>query len=307
VKVLFSNFGDGRQTFWNTIPKTTPGFWTPDTTNITYSVPLWGLVKSWELNNEFQLEGLSQAFYGPMGSPRAWAGQFPFFASPNISSIPPTYLKNGKKSTHDYLAFTWYHLQLLLNDSNKQQSSTSPIDWGYLWGALNAMSDMVHPAEALHYEWLIRGLQISNNGKGPDVPFTGWQWQSSSLFPPVDPVESIWIGVPQATRIALSEGFLRSWLALVSQFTPQQFYLGTDQIAPTQIPTPGRINAAVSGRLVDVMWYTIPQYRYVGVNQTLINQLADWAKTIWPLGNWDATKTASCWISNSSPVCSTEQ
>jgi hypothetical protein len=55
------------------------------------------------------------------------------------------------------------------------------------------------------------------------------------------------------------------------------------------------------------MWYSIPQFRYIGVNQTLINQLAAWAQTVWPQANWAATTTAPCAIQGAYPVCSTEQ
>jgi hypothetical protein len=57
-------------------------------------------------------------------------------------------------------------------------------------------------------------------------------------------------------------------------------------------------------------WYTIPQLRYAGVNQTLINQLAAWAQTVWPAANWSATTTATCAPFVNDPrlmICSTEQ
>ncbi|HEV3330794.1 MAG TPA: hypothetical protein VG096_07425, partial [Bryobacteraceae bacterium] len=60
-------------------------------------------------------------------------------------------------------------------------------------------------------------------------------------------------------------------------------------------------------RFIDSMWYSIPQFRYIGVNQTLINQLAAWAQTVWPQANWAATTTAPCAIQGAYPVCSTEQ
>jgi hypothetical protein len=281
------------------------GFWTKYNTDALYSVLLWGLVKSWEINSEFQLEGLAQAVYGPLGSPRAWIGNFPFMSSPNIEGIPPANLKNGQQSTHNYVAFMWYHLQLILNDSNKQQSSTYPIDWAYGFSAISGMAQMVPPTTALQYEWQIRVLQIQNNGKGPDIPYTGWQWQITNPYFLATPASDTFTGEAQATRIALAEGYLRSWLAVLNQFTPQQFYKGGGA-SPTEVPNPGLGNAQ-SGRFVDLMWYVIPQFRYVGVNQTLINQLAAWAQTLWPLPNWTATTTASCAILGAYPVCSTEQ
>ena len=141
-----------------------------------------------------------------------------------------------------------------------------------------------------------------NNGRGPELQTTGWEWSVTNLVPGVYFESKIWQGEPLATRAALSEGYLRAWLAVVTQFTPHEFYTGGWAL-PTEIPAtagPG------SGRFIDAMWYAIPQYRFFGVNQTVINQLADWSKAMWPLGNWDLTKTAPCSYRNSVPVCSTQ-
>jgi hypothetical protein len=309
VENLFAVFGEGRQSFWGSIDAqaNTPGFWTAYTTSALYSANLWGLVKSWELNNEFQLEGLSQAFYGPQASPRAWAGNFPFMVSPNITGIPPTFLKNGKQVTHDYVAFMWYHLQLVLNDSNKTQAASNPIDWPYGYMMISDMATMVGPTTALQYEWEIRGSQINNNGKGPDQPYIGWQYWIPNPYWLITPASNTFIGESQTTRIALSEGFLTAFLANVNQFTPQQFYTQGVAATPTQVPNPGLGNVLGStNQWIDAMWYSIPQFRYLGVNQTLINQLAAWAQTVWPLANWSATTTATCSIQGPYPVCSTE-
>ena len=50
----------------------------------------------------------------------------------------------------------------------------------------------------------------------------------------------------------------------------------------------------------------IPQFRYLGVDPTLVNQIADWAKTIWPNADWDATRTATCAPYVGELRCSTE-
>jgi hypothetical protein len=168
------------------------------------------------------------------------------------------------------------------------------------------MAAMVGPTTALHYEWETRALQIQNNGRGPDDGGTGWQWWVTNLSSLIEPQSNTFIGEPQATRAALAQGFLQSWLAAVSQFTPQQFYTGGYATA-AQIPTPG-INSIFDGKFIDTMFYTIPQLRYLGVNQTLINQVAAWAQTVWPLGNWAATTTATCGpVGNAGWIgCSTE-
>ena len=308
VKSLFNSFGAGRQAFWNSLYsiRSNPANWTASNTDAFYSLLLWGLVKSWELNNEFQLEGLAQSFYGPTGEPRAWAGNFPFFVSPNISGIPATNLKNGLQSTHDYLAFSWYHLQLLLNDSNGQQVDSNPIDWGYAYEMISTMGRMVGPTDALQMEWGIRALQTQGSFKTPDLNI-GWQWSITNPYWVATWATDIWDGEQITTRTALAQAYLSGWLAEVSQYTPQQLY-NAGEASSTEVPNPGLYNVfgSTTPRFIDSVWYAIPQLGYIGVNQTLINQAAAWAQTVWPQANWAATTTATCTLQGPIPVCSTE-
>src|ERR1700692_3063216 len=102
-----------------------------------YSLPQWGLVKTWELNNEFQLEGFSQDIFGPQASPRAWYSQHPFMVAPHMLKMNTNGvagLRNGSRASFVYLSYIWYHLQLILNDSNGHQQDHQPIDWGYAEG-----------------------------------------------------------------------------------------------------------------------------------------------------------------------------
>src|ERR1700756_258527 len=101
------------------------------------------MVKSWELNNEFGLQSLAHSiFRNPQADSRAWLSQFPFFTSPNMLHIPRGFpgLHNGKVSPFVYLSFIWYHTQLILNNSNKEQSGSSPIDWPYVYGFIDEMA-----------------------------------------------------------------------------------------------------------------------------------------------------------------------
>src|ERR1700688_2527036 len=97
--------------------------------------------------------------------------------------------------------------------------------------------------------------------------------------------------MPAATRTAISTAIVQGWLASVQMFTPAQFYAGPSRVGATQTPAPGQ---AESVNLIDRVWYMIPQFRYFGVPQTLINQMAAWAQTIWPNVNWAPPATATC-------------
>jgi hypothetical protein len=100
-----------------------------------------------------------------------------------------------------------------------------------------------------------------------------------------------------------------AWLADVTQFTPAQFYASAHNgtISASQVPNHFLPD---SGNLVDRVWYMISKFKYWGVNQTQINQMAAWAQTIWPNGGWAATTTATCAAETSDPtviLCNTDK
>ncbi len=281
--------------------------------NQLYSTPLWGMVKMWELNHEFGLEGLARTvFLNPNAEDRAWRSGMPFYTSPNILHIPrgSPLFENGRLNTWVYVAFVWYQNQLILNNSEYEEHGAVPIDWGYSYAKIADLSQVASkPQTALMTLWQTKGSQLSNNGYGPDNG-NGWQWQVTDISRLVTPaLRSLWTGTPLATRTAIYQALVDNWLSEVSKFTPDQFYHSAHDgvVSPTQVPAKFLPD---SPNFVDRVWYMISQFKYYGVNQTQINQLAAWAKTIWPLGNWAATTTATCAPSYADKTvinCSTNQ
>ena len=99
-----------------------------------YSIAQWMMVKTWEINQEYGLEGMPQAAFGPKAENRAWYSNLPFFTSPFMLKIPHTNspgIGNGSSIAFIYDSFIWYQTQLILNDGNGLAQGTWPIDWGY--------------------------------------------------------------------------------------------------------------------------------------------------------------------------------
>jgi hypothetical protein len=274
-----------------------PSLWTPSTVDAMYSLPQWGMVKTWELNNEFQLEGFGQNIFGPKANTRTWYSQLPFFTAPHMLLMPTggvAGLRNGSKAVATYLSYVWYNLQLILNDSNGHQEDHHPVDWFYANGVVKDMGLLTSPQAGLQMMWLIKGLQVSQEtGRGPELGIEGWQPmgvnQVGYLTTP-DWDYAVWTGVDPATRGALFTGMLKAWLAQVKQFTPQQFYTGGWTTATTT-PVPG---GNAFGPFADWVWYSIPRFKFLGADPTVVSQYAQWAQTVWPNANWTADLNASC-------------
>ncbi len=99
---------------------------------------------------------------------------------------------------------------------------------------------------------------------------------------------NIWSGVTPSTAAALINAYMTQWLAAVKQFTPQQFYTGgttspTESLADSWYgPWAGRVA------------FMLPHLVYSGMSQSLANQIAAWAQTMWPGYNWSAFASATC-------------
>jgi hypothetical protein len=274
--------------------------WNPTTTDEMYSLAQWGMVKTWELMNEFQLEGYAQSIFGStQGDQRAWYSSQSFGTSPhalNMNSAGTPGLRNGTHATYTYLGFIWYDLQLILNDSNKQQHAQGPIDWGYMYSFIWSMSTLQGPTAAVHIMWLTKGLQELNDGFGPQLGIQGWAYNDVDIAQLVLPQDNEieWAGVPTATRVALINGLLSAYLAQVTQFTPQQFYTGTWASATENVATLQNPNGGGYQDFGSSIWFAIPRFKFLGVDPTLLGQLAAWAQTVWPASNWTADLNATC-------------
>jgi hypothetical protein len=266
-----------------------------------YSAALWMMVKEWELNQEFGLEAMPQAAYGSKANVRGWYGNMPFFTSPNMLHIPKGIqgIANGTVVGWYYLAFSWYHLQLILNDGQGKEAGNNPNDYGYVNGMIKDLSNAANatPEAMLQMTWLIKALQeYTLNGTTPlnsQYEFVPTQIQAVILAH--HDWDQLWSATPPATRTAMATAYLQYWFAQLSSFPKTQYYQGTDGggrpwASATEIPA----NDDFIGQLGGQLWWMLPRFRFIGVNPNLTFQISAWAATLFPAGNWALNNAATC-------------
>jgi hypothetical protein len=254
-----------------------------------YSTALWGVTKFWELEQQFGLESMAQAIYGPnTQTDRAWFANAPFHTGPGISGLPtPSAIGNGLAVTTEYTSFGWYQLQLILNDGN---GNSDIIDWPYALGyptnnltwnpwALPDGAPRVGTAGFLT-EWIVKALQIDDLNSA----------QSPTQF--VDfPGQVSWsMDVSATQKVQIINDYLTVWFAKFGAMTQAQFFA-------LPMNTPSSSNPAQM-EFGQYLINALPQLRYQGADTTLLNQIATWAATIWPSYNWTADLNATCAVSN---------
>jgi len=259
-----------------------------------YSVGQWAMVKSWEINQEYGLEGMSQVVFGPQAAGRAWYTNQAFFTSPFMLMIPRPApgIGNGSIVAHIYLSFIWYQLQLILNDGNGQAKGTWPIDRGYSLSYLyndltwdSTFSQVRVGTAGLMMEWLAKILQ-SGIDPGDANPY----------FMVIFPGQvSTWSEVPSSQRVQLINTWTSTWNNFVQSLSAQQLFTGQSGVAPPASPT---FSLVQPGSFTGDLVWALPRLRYEGVDPSLLNQIASWASGFWPTYNWLTDLNQACSTGN---------
>ena len=290
-KYTISNWMQYKNDFKGTVPD--PSFSTSAGATQVYSLSLWQLVKLWELNQEFALEDMLPAVTGTAAEPRGWLTNIPFQSSPSINKIPPGSpgIGNGSAGTFEYFSFMWYYSQLILNSGDKQQLCTNPVDWGYFYGFIGGMTRDSAPQAMLLLTMMQKALQISNNGKGPQVgcilgwsPFVNDPSRLVSLS-----LANIWNDLPPSTTSSLINSYLTSWLSVFKSYSPQQFTTG-GYTSPAETVTLGYGEGNMPSRFA----FMIPRLQCLGASASLTDVVLQWSAQAWPAFNWDSVRVGPC-------------
>ncbi len=272
-------------------------------TQEVFSTRLWEGVKWWEINQDFGLEGMAQSVFGPQAASRAWYTNAVFFISPNMCDIPVSAvgLGNGQQITHSYLSQTWYHLQLVLNDGNGTFAGTTPIDFPYVYGFVQALGNQGAVAGghgALMMEWLLKGLQASQYNPGPDQGSMGWQFwvNDPSQLVKYPNAPDLWLETTPADTSAMLNAYMQAWITKISSYTLQQFVTGNWTTAGE---TPDPTQSA--GDMADRVAFMIPYFEYWGTSPAIMTQVANWGQSMWPSFNWAADLSQTCTLTSANP------
>jgi hypothetical protein len=248
--------------------------WSPDLSLKAYSTQLWQLVKTWEMTQEFGLEGRGRELFGPTGELRTWLNTIPAATAPTVVNIPdgPSGM-GGSALTNEYFDASWYQLQVLVNSGNHRHRERLPVDWIYVIGGFHDLhGESRRPEPGRLLVALIKAMQSTDPGIGPEDVAQGWRPGQS-----VDPtimVNATWAPMfqplPGDVKRAVTESLLGAWLDKNMQYPAGQYFrvglTESSYVAPA-----GYGN--ISGGKV---WEAAPLFMAAGVSPELIGQLRKW-------------------------------
>ena len=273
VVSAFAQWSEARRTFLGRFGKAEGG-WSPEFTNKVYSTQLWQLVKTWEMMQEFGLEGRGRDLFGATADSHTWCNTIPAEAAPSAAHIPNGVSGvGGSALTNEYLTAAWYELQIVLNSGNHQHRDRSPVDWIYVIGEFLDFQAQTHqPEPARLLVAVSKALQSSDPKLGPDNLKQGWRPNDN-----IDPrimVSPVWAPIfkplPIEVHQALTTSLLAAWMDKNLQYPiTKHLPVGVPKRPYTQ---PGMYGDISGGKV----WEAAGEFRDAGVPAELVQRLQRW-------------------------------
>jgi hypothetical protein len=248
--------------------------WSPELGLKAYSTQLWQLVKTWEMTQEFGLEGRGRELFGPSGEPRTWLNTIPASTAPAAVNIPdgPSGM-GGRALTNEYFDAAWYQLQTLVNSGNHRHRNRLPVDWLYMVGRFQDLfAETRRPEPARLLVAVIKAMQSTDPRIGPDDVAQGWR-PGQNLDPTIM-VNDAWAPVfqplPANVKRAITEAFLGAWLDKNQQYPIGRYFrVG---LSEASYAAPANYASLAGGKA----WEAAPQFLAAGVSPELVAQLRKW-------------------------------
>jgi len=248
--------------------------WSPDLALRAYSTQLWQLVKTWEMTQEFGLEGRGRELFGATGETRTWFNTIPAATAPAAVNIPdgPSGM-GGSALTNEYFDASWYELQVLVNSGNHRHRRRFPVDWIYVIGRFQDLyGESRRPEPARLLVTLIKAMQSTDPRIGPDDVAQGWR--PGQNVDPTIMVNAAWAPMFQPlsdnAKRAITESLLAAWLEKNSQYPIGRYFrVG---LSESSYALPANYGSIAGSKV----WEAAPLFMAAGVNPEIIRQLRKW-------------------------------
>jgi hypothetical protein len=246
----------------------------PDVAEKVYSTQLWQMAKTWEMTQEFELEGQGAALLGASAEPRTWCNTIPAQTAPAAAHIPngPAGI-GGSALTNEYLSASWYELQIILNSGNHRHRDRTPVDWVYLIGHFHDLYVLTREPEPVRLLVAVtKALQSTDPHLGPDDFSQGWRPDQN-----IDPrimISSQWQPIfkplPDEVRRALTESLLSAWMDKNLQY-PIIRYLPLPSLQRDY-----KVQDSYADFSGGKVWNAAERFRAAGVSEDVVDRLHNW-------------------------------
>jgi len=274
IVTYFDKWRNARRAFLKPYVERKSVNWSPDLSLKAYSTQLWQLVKTWEMAQEFGLEGRGRELFGVTGESRTWFNTIPEATAPATVNIPdgPAGM-GGSALTNEYFDACWYELQVLLNSGSHRHRDRLPVDWVYVIGGFHDLyGESQRPEPARLLVAVIKAMQSTDPNIGPEDVAQGWR--PGQNIDPTIMVDAEWAPIFQplagdAKRV-ITESLLGAWLDKNLQYPVGRYFrVG---LSESSYPSPATYGSISGGKV----WEAAPLFIAAGVSPELVKQLQKW-------------------------------
>ena len=286
-------------------------------------------VKSFELMNEFELQDKAKHCVPDAMEDQPAERQWPsntysvFEVPAHFTAVNSRNYSTQEERTGHYETTTWYQLQFVLNGGNGFVGGTTPTDFNYVNPFILFASSASGVDEPLRYVSAINHMyQVRTWSKSTEpgnnsfrIRFQGpWIMMGSSdsnqeFYDPSFTILKRLDDIEEGLSDKVLEAMLLQFLDEVEKYDPDTWprvapHGGNYELDPKTkktsdlIPIPHRgkpTGGSVREHYADKMYDIIPRIRNnFDVHCSIINRMADWSKSAWPLIDFEKFKIGGC-------------
>jgi len=274
IVTAFDKWTNARRAFLKPYVERRGVTWSPDLALKAYSTQLWQLVKTWELTQEFGLEGRGRELFGATGESRTWFNTIPASTAPAAVNIPdgPSGM-GGSALTNQYFNMSWYELQVLVNSGNHRHRDRLPIDWIYVIGRFQDLyRESRRPEPARLLVAVIKAMQSTDPRLGPEDVAQGWR--PGQNVDPTIMVNDAWAPMFQPLsaddKRAVTESLLAAWLDKNVQYPIGRYFrVG---LSENSYALPESYGNIAGGKV----WDAAPSFLAAQADPALFKQVQKW-------------------------------
>lgn len=282
-----------------------------------FSVRQYPIVKIWELEHEFNLEGmLGQVFLATKGActtcpggayqTRGWyypvlfnTGFHKSITHSVINPIDSPALPNGQGPGHYCQTNFWYVGQGVVNPGNRWQSDDNPLDVPYTYGFLNDCGGRYRPGGMLSLFPSIVSVQNSTEffkteptgllyylgvpGFVATYATGGPLFATNQSFLDSTALDVMYTQWATAFKSIIDGFSTPTWTALASLPYVSCF----SNTFPAQYVESTR-------KICDGLALAFPKLVYFGVDSSILDAIQTWAEAMFPAVNWTTQRNATC-------------
>lgn len=260
----------------------------------------WQITKVWGLMQEYHLEDHGKELY-PGGEERTWFSHARniFNVAPHISSAPGAHT-HGTEALDKFFSHAWYMYQLVINPGNRDPREHRPVDWKYQFGHIGDFSKHtgLQSGNRLVATY-IKMIQMLDNDDG--INSDGWYMRHAHPYwfvrsmatAPGQTNMGIWGSVPVDQHSKVAEVMIRSFLKKSMEYSTSEWPRGEQhwEMEPANYkPQFSNDNGDIFEdrfNYADNFYRIVPEFLDRGVAPSLMDSLANWGESLWPLGDWE--------------------